>query len=83
MPRECVISNVENVKEQGIDCRHVMTVECLRRTHYSPAKACSYAFRSTGSDPVGAARVVRPMSAALNGSGRRKTASRSADEQHR
>jgi hypothetical protein len=65
-----------------LSARH--DVDCLRRTHYSPpAKALlvcvsKYRFRFRWVAPV-----VRPMSAALNGSGRRKTASRSADEQHR
>src|SRR5215211_77119 len=84
MRRECVTSNVENVKERGFRllARHDRggpPADTLPASCESPARM---RFRSTGSDPVGAAPVVRPMSAALNGSGRRKTASRSADEQH-
>src|SRR5918996_3770127 len=85
MRRECVTSNCRKHERAGdFDCWPVMTVECLRRTHCSPpAKVLLVCvFEVAGSDPVGAAPVVRPMSAALNGSGRRKTASRSADEQH-
>jgi hypothetical protein len=59
--------------------RGVPPADTLLASCESPARM---RFRSTGSDPVGAAPVVRPMSAALNGSGRRKTASRRADEQH-
>jgi hypothetical protein len=50
-----------NVKEQRIDCRHVMTVECLRRRLLASCESPAHMrFQSTGSDPVRAAPACDP-----------------------